>query len=249
MRRNALERADGNPRASKAGQRRRRTRRLPNDESIAWFRRRLLEWYGQNARDLVWRSSSSAYMQVVSEVLLQRTRAEVVNAALPAFIERFPNWHTLATARISDLQRILRPLGLWKRRAISLKSMSAAHLASDEAWPTTRAGLEVLPGVGQYVASAILLFVHRRPEPLLDVNMARVLERAFGSRTMADIRYDPWLQELSRRIVRSRRAALVNWAVLDLAAAICKPRSPRCESCPMRSRCKYYAAAKAANKQ
>jgi adenine-specific DNA glycosylase len=45
--------------------------------------------------------------------------------------------------------------------------------------PHDRRQIEALPAVGQYVASAVLLFAHGRPEPLLDANMARVLERVF----------------------------------------------------------------------
>ena len=44
------------------------------------------------------------------------------------------------------------------------------------------------------VANAILLVCHEQPEPLLDSNMARVIERVFGPRKLADIRYDPYLQ-------------------------------------------------------
>ncbi|MDQ3111021.1 MAG: hypothetical protein M3R17_14095 [Bacteroidota bacterium] len=55
--------------------------------------------------------------------------------------------------------------------------------------------------MGQYIANAVELVVFNQPSPLIDVNMARVIELFFGARKMADIRYDPWLQGLAYRLV------------------------------------------------
>jgi A/G-specific adenine glycosylase len=106
-------------------------------------------------------------------------------------------------------------------------------------FPIDRRQIETLPAVGQYVASAVLLFAHGRPEPLLDANMARVLERVFQPRRLADIRYDPWLQALARILVRSEQSAQVNWAVLDVAALHYRSSKPACADCPLQRRCNY----------
>ena len=73
---------------------------------------------------------------------------------------------------------------------------------------------------------------------MLDVIMARVLERYFGPRKLADIRYDPYLQTLSRQVVKTRPVGL-NWAILDLGAMICTASNPKCSSCPMASTCLF----------
>jgi A/G-specific adenine glycosylase len=104
-------------------------------------------------------------------------------------------------------------------------------------FPSDRADIEALPGIGQYIANAIQLFCHKLPRPLLDVNMARVLERVFGTRKLADIRYDPFLQDLAGRFVRSKMSARLNWAILDLAATICLARNPCCRNCPLAVMC------------
>jgi A/G-specific adenine glycosylase len=75
------------------------------------------------------------------------------------------------------------------------------------------------------------------------VNMARVIERFVRPRSLADIRYDPWLQEAAHWLVR-RDSKEVNWAVLDFAALICRPRNPVCEACPVRGRCSYFKKSK-----
>ena len=84
-----------------------------------------------------------------------------------------------------------------------------------------------------------MLFKYGHPEPLLDVNMDRVLERCFGARTLADIRYDPTLQSVARTVVNAPNAVELNWAILDLGATICTRATPRCVECPLASMCDF----------
>lgn len=213
-------------------------------ERISWFRRMVLAWYGEHRRDLPWRrEGATPYEQVVSEVFLQQTPAERVAAFLPAFVRRFPTWEALAVASETDLEGVLRPLGLWRRRAVALRALAHAMSARAGVFPGTREEIEQLPAVGQYVASAVLLFYHREPEPLLDVNMTRVLERFFGARTLKDIRHDPYLQALARAVVASQEAVSLNWAILDFAAAVCRARVPACDFCPLRPECRHANSA------
>lgn len=204
------------------------------------FRRLILSWFQSHGRHFPWRNlSASRYALVVSEVLLQRTRAETVAAFFPRFVKRFPGWNHLALATEEELRAFLEPIGLWRRRSASLRALAAEMQARRGMLPSTREELEGLPGVGQYVASAAMVFCHGKREPLLDVNMARVLERCFSPRTLVDIRHDPWLQALARAVVNHPRAREINWAVLDLAATTCTIRNPRCEACPLVGCCRF----------
>lgn len=216
-------------------------RRLPRSESCHSVRRRLLAWLEGHGRSFAWRRpSASLYRLVVTEALLQRTRAETVNNFYAPFFRRFPSWQALAQVSEAELQDYLRPIGLWKRRSASLRSLAIEMAKRRGRFPSAREEIEALPGVGQYVANAVLLFAHGRSEPLLDANVARVLERHFGPRRLADIRYDPYLQKLARMVVSSERPAKVNWALLDLAALICRIRAPLCQECPLSATCHDY---------
>ncbi len=202
------------------------------------FRRNVLAWYRTRGRTFAWRDPrASTYVQLVSEVLLQRTRAETVQGMISDFIRQYPDWGALANASIDELGRSLRRIGLWRRRARSLKQLSKELVQRGGRWPEEREAIESIPAAGQYVASAVLLFVHDRAEPLLDVNMARVLERYFGPRQLADIRYDPYLQALARLVLDGVDAREVNWAILDFAAIVCTARNPGCWTCPTRKTC------------
>jgi len=201
---------------------------------------RLHAWFGKHGRSFPWRAeSASNYVRVVSEVLLQRTRAEAVAEFFPRFIKRYSSWKRLAAATDGELRSFLEPIGLWRRRAASLRALANEMRTRGGRFPRERTEIELLPGIGQYIAGAVLIFCHDEAAPLLDVNMARVLERCFGPRKLVDIRYDPWLQALSRRVVRHANARAINWAILDLAASTCTIRNPHCAACPLNSCCRH----------
>lgn len=206
--------------------------------------RSLLSWYYENRRTFPWREQSIEPWQfVVVEMLLQQTQAERVAAFVPPFFREYSTLEDLANADEGKLAHRLAILGLQQRRAKRLREFGRALLAQGGILPESREALEALPGVGPYVASAYLTAVLERPEPMVDVNMARLIERLYGPRTLVDIRYDPHINKIACRLVRiAPRARDFNWAVVDIAAAHCTARAPACESCPLLSFCSFGKA-------
>ncbi len=216
--------------------RRAEPRDQPAEELLDWFRVHLSGWFAVNGRSFSWRCIDDEYRTVIAELFLQRTTAAAAEAFLPRFFRRFPTWEAIRQSQVDQLEHELRPVGLWRRRAASLRQL-ARQMRNTPALPTRNDELRALPGVGQYIANAVSLVVHGERRPLLDSNMARVLERFFGPRQLADIRYDPYLQELASRVVDVDDPKAINWAILDLAAATCRP-TPRCDVCPLAGRCR-----------
>ena len=205
------------------------------------FQDKLLEWYDRNGRTFPWRRKSlSHYQYIIAEVLLQRTKAETVSKFYMQFVRDFPNWKALVEADVKQVEKYLVPVGLYRQRSKRLKNLAAEMVKRGGRLPRDRADLESIPFIGQYIANAIELIIFHEPSPLIDVNMSRVLERVFGAREMADIRYDPYLQKLSYRIVNHERAREINWAILDHAALVCTARLPRCGICPISKMCQFY---------
>lgn len=193
-----------------------------------------------NGRSLPWRRPNEPiYKLVVAEVLLQRTRAETVAAFYDHFFSTFPDWGSLASASIDEISSVLQPIGMWRQRAPRLKGLAEAVTAKGGRLPRSRAELASLPGMGQYVTNAALLFLGIEKAPLLDAGMARVLERHFGPRKLADIRHDRYLQGLAKKLISAGDPIRTNWAILDLAALVCRKTSPRCSLCPVEQTCRY----------
>jgi len=200
----------------------------------------ILEWAGQELRRLPWRSAErSPYQLVVAEVLLQQTTAAAVARILPDLVQRYPDWTALTEASLNELEAALQPLGLHRRRARVLQAL-AQSVCHRGALPSMAEELSTLPGIGQYMSRAIAVQLTGERVAPIDVNVARVLERIFGPRQLADIRYDPYLQALALAVLPHDEPALFAYAILDFAAAICRARHPRCSDCPV-LRCGYRA--------
>jgi len=211
--------------------------RLPDRTEIKWFRQRLSSWFNYNRRNFTWRSSSDPYVICIAEIFLQQTTARKVSDFIGVFTAQFPDWDALAKATPAQIEGVIFPLGIYRRRAKTIHSLANAVVKLN-GLPRTRRGLEKLSGIGQYIANVLLVVLQHKRMPFLDINMSRVLERFFGPREMADIRYDPYLQVLARKIVNVRDALSANWMILDFAALVCTKRRPRCLDCPLSERCR-----------
>jgi A/G-specific adenine glycosylase len=199
---------------------------------------RLEKWFYQNGRRFSWRDEKAThYEQICTEILLQQTRAETVENNFQRFFESYPDWTSLNKANEIDLRKSLKPFGIWRRRAKSFKGISNYAVKHNGNFPDDYKELLKITAVGPYVANSILLFQYNKSRPLLDMNMARVLERYFKPRKLADIRYDSWLNSAGQYLVRNGNARIINWAILDLGALVCTSRKALCNKCPLSRGC------------
>lgn len=206
---------------------------------LKYFQEKILDWYAKNGRNFIWRKKSiSNYEIIIAEIFLQRTKAETVNKFLPSFLKKYPSWNQLGKATELELQSILKPLGLFNQRGTRLFKLSQELKKRNEIFPRSRKLVEEMPMMGQYMTNAFELYILKMPAPLLDVNMARVLERFFEPRKLADIRDDPFLQSLAKIIVNHKHSKELNWGILDLASIVCKI-NPQCANCPIMAKCSY----------
>jgi A/G-specific adenine glycosylase len=180
--------------------------------------------------------------------MLQQTRVKAVLPRYEAFLDRFPDPRALAAADVEEVLAAWSGLGYY-RRARSLHAAAREMVdRHDGRVPDDREGLLALPGVGDYTAGAVLSIAFRRPEPVVDGNVERVLSRVF--RIRGNVKRGAArrrIRELAEELVREGRPDLVNQALMELGALVCTPRSPRCDGCPLRDRCAGLAAGEVAS--
>jgi A/G-specific adenine glycosylase len=205
------------------------------------FRRRLLEWYRRNGRDLPWRRTTDPYHILVSEVMLQQTQVERVLPKYQEWLGKYPTFAALAAAPEEDVTETWRPLGynIRPRRlhAIARESVEryGGSLPSDE--PTLRS----FKGIGEYTAGAVLSFAFGQRAAILDTNVARVLFRVFvgrGNPKTHAMKRTLW--NISRTVLPHRNVFDFNQALMDFGATLCVARKPKCLLCPMRADCAAY---------
>ena len=196
------------------------------------IRVRLLAWYAEAQRDFPWRGVRDPYAVLVSEVMLQQTQAARIAERFPAFMRRFPTARALADAPPADVLAAWSGLG-YNRRALALQR--AARIVADHGWPADVESLEGLPGVGPYTARAIASLAFGTPAGVVDTNVRRWLVRRFAVVDRPRV-----LQQLADDLAGAgRRVDAATWthASMEFGAAICTPRAPRCDACPVASGC------------
>ncbi len=210
-------------------------------EYIALFQSKILEWFQENRRDFPWRRvDASNYELIISEVLLQRTKAEYVANFYPTFMAKYPDWETLGAATEASLIAILSAIGLQNQKGKQLYALAQEMKERKGILPTEKNVVMEMPLMGMYTANAFELLILKTPSPLLDVNMSRLLGRIFDKRGKVSLRHDRVLQELSGLVVDHDRSKEINWAILDYAALICKAHKPKCHDCIFREDCIYF---------
>jgi A/G-specific adenine glycosylase len=156
-------------------------------------------------------------------------------------LARYPTVQAMARAPVDDVKSITDPLGYKVRGRWLHASALAVAEGRGGYFPQTLDELLRLPGVGRYTAGALMSFAHRRDAPILDTNVARVLRRYFGIPAPARARTRP-LWELASAIIPRGKGYLINQAVLDLGAMVCRSRNPRCDVCPLRRGCRWHVS-------
>src|SRR4249920_3296782 len=214
---------------------------LPPPAARQRFRRRLLDWYRANGRDLPWRKTDDPYHILVSEVMLQQTQVDRVLPKYHEWLEKYPSLSALAAADQEEVTESWRPLGynIRPRRLHAIARESVARYGG--ALPSDEATLLSFKGIGAYTAGAIRSFAFGQRAAILDTNVARVLYRVFVGR--GDIKAHAMrkrLWALSEVLVPYRHVFDFNQALMDLGATVCTARKPKCDTCPMTRSCTSF---------
>jgi A/G-specific adenine glycosylase len=205
---------------------------------VDFVRERLTDWYREMGRDLPWRRETDPYRVLVSELMLVQTTVSAVVPYYEKFLLRFPDVQALARADEDDVLKAWEGLGYY-RRARQLHA-AARKIVEDHRGeiPRDPSALRSLPGVGRYVAGAVLSFAFDQPAPIVEANSQRVLARLLACR--GDLRNSATggrLWKAAERLVPDYGAGKFNQALMDLGALVCTVRSPACLICPLAARC------------
>jgi A/G-specific adenine glycosylase len=205
------------------------------------FRRRLLRWYRQHRRPLPWRQAADPYRIWVSEVMLQQTQVATALPYYERFLERFPNLDRLAGAELAEVLKAWEGLGYYSR---ARNLHRAARQVADEhhgRLPEERPRLRALPGVGDYIANAVLSMAFQQPLAVVDGNVLRVLARLLCLKAPVNHPASrPHFQAEADRLLDPACPGDFNQALMELGALVCTPRRPACAQCPVSADCQAW---------
>ena len=202
------------------------------------IRARLVEWFDGAGRKLPWREDHDPYRILVSEMMLVQTTVTAVVPFFARFLQRFPTVRDLAEADEADVLKAWEGLGYY-RRARQLQAAARAILLDHSGrFPDDPDAIRALPGVGRYIAGAVLSFAFDRPAPIVEANTQRVLARWLAwDEDLKSGRSQARLWEAATRMVPEVGAGAFNQAFMELGALICIPKAPLCLVCPVGDKC------------
>ncbi|HSM72292.1 MAG TPA: A/G-specific adenine glycosylase [Anaerolineales bacterium] len=204
---------------------------------------RLLNWYAKNKRTLPWRDRRppDPYAVWVSEVMLQQTRVETVIPYFEKWMRLFPNVHALAKASERKVLNAWEGLGYYSRARNLHKAAKVIVREYGGELPRDPDLLVNLPGIGRYTVGAIASIAFGMDMPALDGNLKRVHARLFDiSEPVDSSAGEKQLWAIAEQNLPRGKAGDFNQALMDLGAAICIPKEPRCAICPLVDVCLAY---------
>ena len=201
-------------------------------------RRTIIRWFSSYGRQFDWRKNADPFNVLIAEMLLRRTTASAVARVYGRFVTRFGTPAAIASARESELMKLLKSLGLQTVRAQQI--LRTGVILVEEFNGTVPKGMDALlslPGLGRYGASAVMNFAFGVHIPVVDGNVIHLMNRVFGLGFRGPLDESAWrfMADFGGR----NQEKQLYWGIIDMVAALCLRRNPRCTSCPLLRYCKY----------
>jgi len=209
------------------------------NDNLIDIRLKLLKWGKHNYRNFNWRKSNNPFHILIAEMMLHRTKSEQVAKIYDIFISKYPTPYILSETSDTDLKSDLYSLGL-KWRIFNFKKSAKKIIQDYEGKiPQSKGDLKNLPGVGDYIAGAVLCIAYQKKSPLLDANIVRVISRLFGYPINDNSRRSEKYLKIIDLLMPEYDPGQFLFALLDFSAIICKKRDPSCDLCPIKIHCNH----------
>ncbi|MDR1997091.1 MAG: DNA glycosylase [Candidatus Margulisbacteria bacterium] len=200
----------------------------------------IIKHHREYFRDFPWRKNISPYKLLIAELMLRRTKAKQVIPVYNNFIEKYPDINYLGLARLSDIQKIIQPLGLHWRAESFIDSVNYIQIKHNGQFPDTEQEIKNIPGVGNYITGAILTVCFKTKYPVIDSNIARFINRYYGLGLSGEIRRNKQILVKANELFSIKNTENLLFPLVDFTALICKPRKPICENCFLKEDCMYF---------
>ncbi len=161
-----------------------------------------------------------------------------VNTVSKELFEKFPTLEEMANGQLSDIENIVRPCGLFRTKASSIKE--ACAMIRDDFGGTVPDNMEdllSLPGVGRKIANLILGDIYGKGGIVADTHCIRICGR-LGM--YPEEQKDPLKTEkIMSALLPSEEQSDFCHRIVQFGRDVCTARSPKCGECPMMDLCPH----------
>jgi endonuclease-3 len=120
----------------------------------------------------------STFQLLVATILSAQSTDNQVNRVTPDLFRRLPTPEKMAAARLETIEGLIRPIGLYRRKASNLRNCARVLIDRHAGKvPRSPGALVKLPGVGRKTANVVLNAAFGIPAVVVDTHVARVSRR------------------------------------------------------------------------
>ncbi len=172
---------------------------------------------------------------VMGRLSAQCTDARV-NIVCRELFSAFPTAEAMANGDIAEIERIVKPCGLYKMKAKNIKDASEM-LVRDFAGrlPSEMDELLKFPGVGRKIANLIIGDVFSLPAVVCDTHCIRICGRL--GMYPESLKSPEKIEKILTSLIDSHEGPDFCHRIVNFGRDVCMARSPRCESCPLSDLC------------
>ena len=178
------------------------------------------------------------YELVIAVMLSAQTTDKSVNAVTPILFEKYPSLDDLNNAPLEDIEKILKPIGLYKNKAKNLKGIVKDLVERfNYIVPSNKDELMTLPGVGNKTAGVIRAEIFQIPDLPVDTHILRIAKR------LKLVKKDDEPIDVERKlkkIIPEERWIKSHHQLIHFGRYHCLARSPKCENCKISDMCTNY---------
>ncbi len=184
---------------------------------------------------------SNMYELIIAVILSAQCKDARVNEITPILFSKYPRVEDLAQANISDVAKIIKPLGFYSTKSKNIVECAKGIVDRFHSIvPDTLDDLVTLPGVGRKTASVVLAEGYKLPAIPVDTHVQRVSFR-LGLSESNNVRVT---EEALKSLYEKSIWGDVHTRILLFGRYYCTSRNPKCSECKFKDICKYYKANK-----
>lgn len=174
------------------------------------------------------------WQTLIATILSARSRDETTEVVARDLFKRYPTCESLARARISTVERIVKKTGFYRTKARRIVKVSRIIMAKfGGKIPDTLEGLLELPGVGRKTASCVLVYAFAKPAIPVDTHVHRISNRLGWVQTKSPDK----TEQLLRNLIAENDWLVVNDLFVFHGKNVCKPIRPLCSICTIEPYC------------
>lgn len=172
-------------------------------------------------------------LMIAGRLSAQCTDARV-NIVTKELFEKYKSIDDFAEAELEDIERIIKPCGLYKTKAKSVIEMCRQiRDEHDGKIPDTLEELTKLSGIGRKTANLIMGDVHHKPAVVTDTHCIRICGRLGLTKNKEPAKVEADL----RKILPPEKSSDFCHRLVLFGREYCKARGERCGECPCREVC------------